>query len=61
MSDRELVLDTVKSMPDTASLHEIVDELLLVAEVRKRLEQNPAGKGVPADELLQQVSSWITK
>ena len=61
MSDRELVLDAVKGMPETASLGEIVDELLMVAEVRKRLEQNPAGKGVPAEELLQQVSSWITK
>jgi hypothetical protein len=61
MSDRELILDAVKSMPDTASFREIVDELLLVAEVRKRLEQNPTGNGVPADELLQQVSSWITR
>ena len=61
MSDRELVLDAVKGMPETASLGEIVDELLMVAEVRKRLAQNPAGKGVPAEELLQQVSSWITK
>lgn len=61
MNDRELVLDTVQGMPDTASLNEIVDELLLVAEIRKRQAQNPAGKGVPADELLQQFPSWITK
>jgi hypothetical protein len=61
MSDRELVLDAVKEMPESASIREIVDELLLLEEVRKRLETNPSGKGVPAEELLAQVSSWVTK
>ena len=61
MSDRQLILEAVQEMPETASLHEIVDELLLLDEVKKRLEKNPKGKGVPAKELLQQVSSWITK
>lgn len=58
MSDRQLVLEAVQEMPATASLREIVDELLLLDEVKKRLKANPRGKGVPAEELLQQVSSW---
>ena len=61
MSDRELVLDAVQEMPANASLREIVDELLLMEEVRKRLEKNPRGTGIPAEELLRQVSSWVTK
>jgi hypothetical protein len=61
MSDRQLVLEAVQEMPETLSLHEIVDELLLLEEVKRRLEKNPTGKGVPAEELLQQVSSWVTK
>ena len=61
MSDRQLVLDAVQEMPDSLSLHEIVDELLLLDEVKRRLKKNPKGKGIPAEELLQQVSSWITK
>jgi hypothetical protein len=61
MSDRELVLDAVQEMPETASVHEIVDELLLMDTVRERLKKNPRGKGVPAEELLRQVSSWVTK
>jgi hypothetical protein len=60
MSDRELVLDAVKEMTESASIREIVDELLLLEEVRKRLETNTSGKGVPAEELLEQVSSWVT-
>jgi hypothetical protein len=61
MSDRELVLDAVRGLPDNLTVREIVDELLLMEEVRKRLDQNPGGKGVSAEDLLQQVSSWITK
>lgn len=61
MSDRELILDVVQEMPPSASFSEIVDELLLLATVRERLEKNPQGHGVPAEELLKQVSSWVTK
>ena len=61
MSDRELVLDTVQEMPETASLREIADELQIMATVRERLKNNPQGKGVSAEELLEQISSWVTK
>lgn len=60
MSDRELVLGVVQELPDGLSLREIVDELLLMETVRQRLEQNPKGKGIPAEEVLKQVSSWVT-
>ncbi len=61
MSDRELILDAVQEMPETASFQEILDELRLMDTVRERLEKNPKGKGVSAEELLHQVSSWVTK
>jgi hypothetical protein len=61
MSDRQLVLEAVREMPETASLREIADELQIMATVRERMEGNPKGKGVSAEELLRQVSSWITK
>ena len=61
MSDRELILDAVQEMPETASFQEILDELRLMDTVRERLEKNPEGKGVSAEELLRQVSSWGTK
>lgn len=61
MSDRELILEAVQQMPEHASAQEILDELLLLATIRERLEKNLVGKGVSADELLRQVSSWVTK
>jgi hypothetical protein len=61
MSDRQLILKAVQEMPETASFQEIVDELLLMDTVQERLKKNPKGKGVPAEELLRQVSSWVAK
>lgn len=61
MSDRELVLDAVREMPPDLTFKEIVDELLLMEELKERLAKNPQGNGVSAEELLRQVSSWATK
>ena len=61
MSDRELVIEAVQKMPENLTITEILDELALMETVRARLEKNPQGKGVLAEELLQQVASWVTK
>jgi predicted transcriptional regulator len=62
MSDRQLVLDAVQEMPETASLHEIVDELLLLDEVKRRLAKSERGeRGVPHEEVAKMLDSWITK
>ncbi|HTV39332.1 MAG TPA: hypothetical protein VMF08_02045 [Candidatus Sulfotelmatobacter sp.] len=45
MSDQELVLDAVQDMPETASLREIVDELLLLDEVKNRLAKSERNEG----------------
>ena len=62
MSDRELVLDAVQEMPATASLHEIVDELRLLDEVKKRLAKSERGeRGVPHEDVVKMLDSWIAK
>jgi hypothetical protein len=62
MSDRELVLDAVQEMPETASLHEIVDELLLLDEVKRRLAKSERNeRGIPHEEAVKMLDSWIIK
>ena len=62
MSDRELVLDAVQEMPADASLKEIVDELLLLDEIKARLAKSERGEpGVPHEEVVKMLDSWITK
>lgn len=62
MSDRELILDAVQEMPADASLKQIVDELLLLEEVRLRLAKSERGEpGVPHEDVVKMLDSWITK
>lgn len=62
MSDRELVLDAVQEMPENSSMQEIVDELLLLTEVKRRLAKSERGeRGVPHEEVVTMLDSWTTK
>jgi hypothetical protein len=61
MSDRQLVLEAIQEMPETISLREIVDELLMLDEVKKRLAKSESGApGVPQEQVLKMLDSWIT-
>lgn len=62
MSDRQLILEAVQEMPEQLSLHEIVEELLLLDEVKARLAKSERGeRGVPHEEVVKMLDSWITK
>ena len=61
MSDRDLVLEAVKEMPEQASFVEIVDELALLASVKKGMSQIERGEGIPHEEVVKRFNSWITK
>lgn len=61
MSDRDLVLEAVKEMPEQASFTQIVDELALLASVKKGMSQIERGEGLPHEQVVQRFNSWITK
>jgi hypothetical protein len=58
MSDRELVLETVRKMPDQSSLDEIVEELRLLGAVREGLSQSERGEGESLDKARDLVRQW---
>ena len=62
MSDRELVVDAVQEMPDDSTIKEIVDELLLLDDIKARLAMSERGEpGVPHEAVAKMLDSWITK
>ena len=62
MSDRQIILEAVQQMPEQASAEEILDELLLLSEVKRRLAKSERGeRGVPHEEVAKMLDSWITK
>jgi len=61
MTDRQLILDAVRNMPETASLAEILDELRLLQSVEQGLADTENGRVTPHDEVAKQLGTWITK
>ena len=60
MTDRKLILEAVQQMPEQASVQEILDELLLLNDVKKRLAKSERGeRGIPHEDVLKMLDSWI--
>ena len=61
MSSKEIVIDLVRRMPDTASLHDIAREIEFVAGVREAFAELDRGEGVPLEEVEKQLPKWAAK
>ena len=61
MSNREIAIDLIRKLPETASLHDIAREIEFVAGVREGFEQLERGEGVPAEQVRELIPSWIVR
>ncbi len=60
MTEKEIVLQTIQSLPDDCSLEEIAERIEFMAAVQKGLDQLERGDGIPHDEVKKQLASWLT-
>jgi len=60
MTEKEIVLQTVRNLPDDCSIDEIADRIAFLAAVQKGLDQLDGGEGIPHDEIKKQLASWLT-
>jgi len=61
MTNKEIVQDLLRRIPDNASLQDIARELEFIAAVREGLSELDAGESVPIDQVEQELPSWIIK
>ena len=61
MTNKEIVQDLLRRIPDDASLQDIARELEFIAAVRQGLSELDAGKSVTVEEIEQELPSWIIK
>jgi predicted transcriptional regulator len=61
MTNKEIVQDLLRRMPDDASLHDIVRELEFIAAVRQGLAELDNGDSVPIEEVENDLPSWIIR
>ena len=61
MSNREIAIDLIQTLPESASLQDIARELEFVAGVREGFEQTDRGEGLAAEDVRKMVPSWTAK
>lgn len=61
MTNKELVIEAVRSLPETLTLDEISEEIALLAAIRKGEEAAEAGRITPHEEVRRMVASWSSK
>lgn len=61
MTQKQLVLEAIKGMPDDAPLSEIVERIEFLAAVQKGLDQLDRGEGIPHEEVKRQLASWLAR
>ena len=60
MTEKEIVLETIRALPDNCSLDEIDERIEFMAAVQKGLNQLDNGEGIPHDEVKKKLASWLT-
>jgi len=51
MSNKDLVIETIRKLPEDATLDEICEEIAILAAIRRGEEAADAGKVVPHEEV----------
>jgi predicted transcriptional regulator len=60
MTEKEIVLETIRELPDNCSIDEIAERIEFLAAVQKGLDQLDSGEGIPHEEIKGQLASWLT-
>jgi len=60
MTEKEIVLETIRALPDDCSLEDIAERIDFMAAVQKGLDQVDRGEGIPHDEVKRQLASRLT-
>ena len=61
MSDKDVVIETLRQMPEAITLEQISEEIAILASIRKGEEAADAGGVTPHEQVRQKLASWISK
>lgn len=60
MSDKQIVIDALRKLPEDAKLDDIMANLELLARIREGHADADAGRVIPHDQIKRELRSWIT-
>jgi predicted transcriptional regulator len=61
MSNKEIVIEAIRQLPEQLSFEEIAEEIAVLAAIHKGERDADAGRMIPHDEVKKRLSSWISK
>jgi len=59
MLTKEKIIEAIKDMPNTFSVDELLDRIMLVQKIEIALEQAEAGKVSTTEEAKKRLSKWL--
>lgn len=60
MSDKQIVIDAIRKLPEDAKLDDILANLELLARLREGHADADAGRVTPHEQVKREFQSWIT-
>jgi len=61
MSDKEVIIEAVRKLPETATIEDISEEVAILAAIRRGEEAANAGRVVSHEEVKKRFASWTSK
>ena len=61
MSDKEVVIEAVRQLPETVSFEEISERIAILAAICKGEEAADAGRVSPHEDVKRDFAQWISK
>jgi len=59
MTTKEKVIIGIKKLPDSVTIDDILDQIILVEKIEKGIDQSNKNQVVPDDELDQRLGKWL--
>ena len=60
MTTKDIVLQSIQDLPDTASWAEIEERIRFLAAIEKGLDDIKAGKTVPHEDVKASLEQWLS-
>jgi predicted transcriptional regulator len=61
MSNKEIVIEAIRQLPEQVSFEEIAEEIAVLAAIQKGERDADAGRTIPHDDVKKRLRSWISK
>jgi predicted transcriptional regulator len=61
MSNKEMVIDAVRELPEEATLEDILEQIKILAALQQSAQAADAGQVIPHEEVKKRVASWNSK